>query len=272
MHPLTWWLEDEDQQLGASLKGQLFPLKKSLLEEKYLDPALRSQPDREFEQELEWDVDPQKYFPGGSPIVTPTDLADVLSITQLLVSHSGRVLKAQEQERLRCLNQLIEHWGWLFLFEKACLVCDRPIKLSFDSEYRLHAEGEPAIQFADGYSMHYYHGVPLPEKYRVHPHQWQTQWLLEERNAELRRVLIQGIGYGRICQELQATQLDDWQEYTLLKIDNEIDVEPIYLLKMTCPSTGFIHAMRVPPYVRSACEAIRWMNWGTDPEEFSVQT
>lgn len=50
------------------------------------------------------------------------------------------------------------------------------------------------------------------------------------------------------------------------------DVEPLYLLKMTCPSTRFIHALRVPPDVRSAREAIRWVNWGTDPEEFSVQT
>ena len=178
----------------------------------------------------------------------------------------------RDPKQWEAVESLISECGCILPFEKTCIICDRPTKLSFDSEYRLHAEGEAAIQFADGYSLYYYHGVPLPEKYRVHPHQWQAQWLLEESNAELRRVLIQGIGYGRICQELQATQLDRWREYTLLKIDNEVDVEPIYLLKMTCPSTGFIHAMRVPPYVRSAREAIRWMNWGTDPEEFSVQT
>lgn len=88
----------------------------------------------------------------------------------------------------------------------------------------------------------------------------------------MRRVLIQGIGYSRICQELQAIELDSGQEYTLLKIDNNVDIEPIYLLKMTCPSTGFIHALRVPPNINSAKEAINWVNWGTDPEEFSVQT
>jgi len=44
------------------------------------------------------------------------------------------------------------------------------------------------------------------------------------------------------------------------------------LLKMTCPSTGHIHALRVPPNVRSAKEAIRWVNWDIDPAEFSVQT
>ena len=84
-------------------------------------------------------------------------------------------------------------------------------------------------------------------------------------------MLIERIGYARICCELQAVELDCWQEYTLLKIDNA-DVEPIYLLKMTCPSTGFIHALRVPPDIESAQEAIRWVNWGINPEEFSVQT
>jgi len=100
---------------------------------------------------------------------------------------------------------------------------------------------------------------------------WQAEWLLSESNAELRRVLIERIGYDRICQQLPAVELDSWQEYTLLKIDNA-DVEPIYLLKMTCPSTGHIHALRVPPNLRSAQKAIRWVNWGTDPKEFGVQT
>jgi hypothetical protein len=80
------------------------------------------------------------------------------------------------------------------------------------------------------------------------------------------------MGYARIVEELQAIELDTWQEYTLIKIDADVDEEPIYLVKMTCPSTAYIHAMRVPPDVRSAREAISWVNWGVDPEEFSVQT
>jgi len=182
------------------------------------------------------------------------------------------VLNPDAQKAWECLKQLLTECGWIFAFEKVCYVCDRPIKLSLDSEYNLHAEGESAIEFPDGYKLYSYHGVTLPEKYgQLHPNQWQASWILSEKNAELRRVLIQGIGYDRICCELQAVELDGWQEYTLLKIDNA-DVEPIYLLKMTCPSTGHIHALRVPPNVRSAKEAIRWVNWDIDPEEFSVQT
>lgn len=171
------------------------------------------------------------------------------------------------------IEGLFKECGFMLANEDVCLVCDRPRILSFDSQHRLHAEGSPAIQFADGYSLYSYHGVTLPEKYgKIHPNEWQPEWLLEEENAELKRVLIQGIGYDRIARELAAVELDTWQEYTLLKIDTNLDVEPIYLLKMTCPSTGFIHALRVPPDINSAREAIKWVNWGVDSEDFSVQT
>lgn len=181
-----------------------------------------------------------------------------------------------DREKWEILQELIVSCGWIYSYEKTCIVCDRPIKLSFDSQDRLHAEGKPAIQFADGWGFYSYHGITLPEKYgAVPPKEWQSQWVLQEYNSEFRRALIQGIGYVRVCEELQATELDSWAEYTLLKIDEVIDDrerQPFYLLKMTCPSTGFIHAMRVPPDMRSAREAIRWVNWGIDPQEFSVQT
>jgi len=177
-------------------------------------------------------------------------------------------------------KSLVENCGSIYPFEKKCFVCDRPRQLHFDSEYLLHAEGEAAIEFADNFSVYCYRGVLLPATIgQVPPQSWEASWLLTEHNAEVRRVLIQAIGYPRICQELQATELDTWQEYTLLKIDNNIDIEPIYLLKMTCPSTGHVHALRVPPKVRSssrasltAKEAISWVNWGIDPGDFAVQT
>jgi len=204
--------------------------------------------------------------------LTPTDLVKEIHLTEFFISKFGVTLDEKAQELLDCKQQLFEECGWILPFEKICIICDRPLHVRFDSAHELHAEGEPAIAFADGYSLYFHHGVKLPEKYgKVHPDLWQAEWLLSESNAELRRVLIERIGYDRICQQLQAVELDSWQEYTLLKID-KADVEPIYLLKMTCPSTGHIHALRVPPDVRSALEAIRWVNWDIDPEEFSVQT
>jgi leucine-rich repeat protein SHOC2 len=112
----------------------------------------------------------------------------------------------------------------------------------------------------------------LPHRYRTKLNEWKPEWLLDEKNAEMRRWLIQSCGYERICQKLGAIELDTWKEYTLLKIDGEVDVEAMVLLKMTCPSTAHIHILRVPPEMTSAESAITWVNHGIHPDEFAIQT
>ena len=129
----------------------------------------------------------------------------------------------------------------------------------------------------------YFLGVELPRRYWLSSFsEWKPEWLLDEENVEIRRILIQEVGYEKICQELNANKIDDWREYTLLRIDDveqvydedtdEEVLEPMVLLKMTCPSTGHIHILRVPPAMTSAEAAITWVNHGIHPDEFAVQT
>ena len=187
-----------------------------------------------------------------------------------------------DEQRWQILQNIVKNCPWFFPFQGICFICDRPIKLSFNQENRLHGDGEPAIEHADGYKVYANSGVLLPEKYGTIPtSKWNSEWLLSERNAELRRVLVQGVGYNRICEELGAEELDSWEEYSLFKIKNYIEVdewgseddkEPMHLLKMICPSTGHIHFLRVPPDIDSARESIRWVNWGIDSEEFEIQS
>jgi leucine-rich repeat protein SHOC2 len=124
--------------------------------------------------------------------------------------------------------------------------------------------------------------IEIPRRYWIKFNDWKAEWLLDEDNAEVRRVLIEQVGYEKICEELNAIDLDTWREYTLLKIDGiepvydeddaPIDREPMVLLKMTCPSTQHIHILRVPPEMTSAEAAITWVNHGIHPDEFAVQT
>jgi leucine-rich repeat protein SHOC2 len=124
--------------------------------------------------------------------------------------------------------------------------------------------------------------VDLPRRYWTKFSDWKPEWLLDEDNAEIRRILIEQVGYEKICDELNAITLDIWREYILLKIDGvekiyddedePIDTEPMVLLKMICPSTTHIHILRVPPEMESAEAAITWVNHGIHPDEFAVQT
>lgn len=86
---------------------------------------------------------------------------------------------------------LTQNCGFIFPHEDVCLVCDRPTKLSLDNQDRLHGEGEPALLFADGYSIYANHGTILPEKYgRVLPQNWQIDWLHQEPNLVIKESLI----------------------------------------------------------------------------------
>ena len=69
------------------------------------------------------------------------------------------VLKLQhDRQKWQVLQELMQHCGFIFQFEKVCVVCERPCKLSFDQKNLLHADKEPAMQFADGYSVYACHG------------------------------------------------------------------------------------------------------------------
>lgn len=179
-----------------------------------------------------------------------------------------------DPQKWEVFQELTHHCGWIIPSDQGLRVCDRAYQLRVDAANRPHAEGEPALEFKDGFGLYAYHGIPLPERYgKVHPEQWQAAWILEETNAELRRVLIDRIGYNRICQELEADELDSWKEYTLLRVKNwQFTNEAVLLLKMTCPSTRHIHALRVPPDLTTARGAIQWINHGIDPENFEAQT
>ncbi len=191
-----------------------------------------------------------------------------------LIEYVVEVLGGKIKENIWQIYQgLISNCGWILPARNVCIICHRPVKILFDNQQELHGEGEAAIEYQDGFKIYANHGVSLPQKYgEIHPKKWHSTWLIEEENAEIKRVLIQGIGYEKICQELKAKTIDSWQEYTLLEIVNQIDIETIHLLKMTCPSTGFIHVLRVPPNIKSARNAICWINWGIDYEKFSIQT
>lgn len=222
--------------------------------------------DRPIERQWTQRTTSNRLFYAAQPTALAMSSLDFL-ISELEYSHSVATWQV--------LKQLMQACSWIVPFKNVCLVCDRPTHLLFDSVWQLHGDGEPAIAFSDQFVVYAYHGVVLPERYGAVPSaQWQVQWLIDEPNAEIRRILIQRIGYAKLCQALNWVVIDTWGEYTLLKIEHDIfyDSEPVHLLQMICPSTGHLHVRRVPPDLTSARDAVCWINWGIAPEEFLVQT
>lgn len=163
------------------------------------------------------------------------------------------------------MKALLLNCGWVLAFEKVCVICDRPTKIFYNIGHRLHAEGKPAIEFADGFSFERYRGVTLPEKYKVNLHNWCSEWLLDENDPKLRRVLLEELGYERVCQELGAERVDAEHSGTLSLVNSPSQGQ-LGLLKIDYPS-GFSNYQAIPYSERVTKNYMCYID-GTDLNEF----
>jgi len=117
----------------------------------------------------------------STPLVTQQSLVTALTIIDFYTGNLGISLSSGQQKIVESMQRLLAECGWIFMFENTCIACDSPIKLSLARQSRLHALGDSAIEFSDGYKIYAYHGVTLPEQYGpIHPDNWQAEWLLSE--------------------------------------------------------------------------------------------
>jgi hypothetical protein len=117
-------------------------------------------------------------------------------------------------------------------------------------------------------------GVPVDERIAFHPEQLTAKEALAEKNAEIRRVMIERIGYFRFAQEAKAKVLDEDRDpggvRQLLFIDLRED-EPLVGLSCYCPSTARQYLIRVPPTMKTCHQAAAWMAGFDDPSLYRPQ-
>jgi len=70
-----------------------------------------------------------------------------------------------DETKYEVFSSVIQSCGWIFPFEKTCLVCERPTRLTFDKEGKLHSDKKPAIEFSDGFGVYVYHGNMIEDIY-----------------------------------------------------------------------------------------------------------
>ena len=85
-----------------------------------------------------------------------------------------------------------------------------------------------------------------------------AQDILKIGNTAVRRVCVELVGYSWFLSKLDHEIIDKDGEYELVRIDWHREEEPIYLVKVKCPSTGAFYTLRVPPTMKKVKEAIAW--------------
>lgn len=154
--------------------------------------------------------------------------------------------------------------GWWIAFENIVLISERPHCINLNENFQLHANGKKSIEFSDGWGIYSAYGVQIPDKWGNIPFkEWKPEWLLETKNVEHRMALLKAIGYEKVMNELGSRIIHQQKDSSgnimeLHRIEYEIDIEPIMLLKVVCPSTSKVHILRVPPYMCHCEIARRW--------------
>ncbi|MHB8899820.1 MAG: DUF6745 domain-containing protein, partial [Thermoguttaceae bacterium] len=114
-------------------------------------------------------------------------------------------------------------------------------------------------------------GVPVDERIAFRPETLSAREVLEEGNAERRRVMMERMGYLRFAEDAQAKILDADRDpggrRQLLRIELEGD-EPLVGLACFCPSTGRQYFLRVPPDTRTCRQAAAWIAGFDDPKSY----
>ncbi|HLG75402.1 MAG TPA: hypothetical protein VKX46_03245 [Ktedonobacteraceae bacterium] len=114
-------------------------------------------------------------------------------------------------------------------------------------------------------------GVQISERVAFHPETITVQEVLDEPNAERRRVMLERFGYDRFFEHVNATVVhadtDPGGERRLLCVPLAGD-EPLVCLAVGCPSTGRRYMIRVPPAMRTCHQAAAWIAGFDNPDDY----
>ena len=91
--------------------------------------------------------------------------------------------------------------GWTWWHQNVLAISDRPEFLHRDSDGRLHHQSEAAISYRDGWKLHFWHGLCVPDYVIERPTEITIAKIKAENNAEVRRVMIERFGESRYITE-----------------------------------------------------------------------
>ena len=180
---------------------------------------------------------------------------------------------------LEGLVQTAKSCSWWWPFEEVAIVTRYPVELHRDERNRLHCTSGPAILYADGFGVYAVSGVRIDAKIIEHPETLTTTHIQEEKNSEVRRVLVDLYGAEKYLRDLGAKFINEdsyGRLYTVAQGSDEAIVM-VELINSTPeplsynPKPGEYgvtigkrfyknYMLRVPPYVKTAHEAVAWID------------
>lgn len=136
---------------------------------------------------------------------------------------------------------------------------------------RLHCETGPALE-SDAEDLYFWHGVLVPSFAVIRPDLITATHVQQEENAEVRRVLMERMGFDRFVAESGAQPIATDAYGTLYRIELPDD-EPLVIVRVqnsTPEPDGSCkdYTLRVPPDMRTPHQAVAW-SFGLTPAQYA---
>ena len=141
---------------------------------------------------------------------------------------------------------------------------------------RLHNSSYAAVE-SDVENLYFWHGVHVPAFAVTRPDLITIKHIEDERNAEVRRVLIERYGQARYLMDSGAKEIhrDDWGVLYRKEIPGDEPLVMVRVVNSTMEQDGSFkdYFIRVNPNCQTAKEAVAW-TFNTTPDQYhpAIQT
>ena len=143
-----------------------------------------------------------------------------------------------------------------------------------DQQNRPHSADGPSHRWRDGWELYYWHGVRVTRQIVMEPHTIAIDQVRAEENAEVRRVMIERMGYERYLRESNATLAHEDRYGKLWRAPrpDDTDIVMVEVINSTPEPDGSRnrYMLRVPPTIKTAHEAVAW-TFGGEPQWYRPQ-
>jgi hypothetical protein len=179
---------------------------------------------------------------------------------------------------LDIFNDLCMSCGWLYFFEKVCIICDRPKVLRLNENKVLHCDGSHALEFRDGFKLWALNGITTNQYIAETPgEKLDIDLIANETNVELRSEILKKIGVDRYITKVGGEVIDRdvivsgegiENKYELILIKNlGTGTKPMPALKMYYPDhngndSGVVLIEWVPREITTVVQAVYFRDTG----------
>jgi hypothetical protein len=194
---------------------------------------------------------------------------DLYWIGLFLFAETIGVKYTKEQSRLLDINYRISsECEWWWPYEGICFVSQKPEYVNFNDRGLLHGEDNPAVKYADGYSLYAWNGTTVPTEWIEDKSSIAPEIALTWENMEQRRAACEIVGWNNVIAQLNPKVLDrdaNPQIGELLEVDLP-DIGKERFLRVQC-GTGREFALCVTRFGHKTARECNAATYGWTPDK-----